>query len=161
MDFNNDSSKIQMIDLFKSESSKLENIINQFLKNFEEISVPEIIGVYYQVINLKSLVTFLKLNLEKSKNSKENENTLIIIQKTENYIEKTFDKNLHPSIMSKLKKIIDDSKSEIKNSIPKDKKKTKEDLEIQSKMYEKLRQVMSTKEFVDQYNKGLSKTFQD
>lgn len=161
MDSINGLSKIEMTYLFKSESVKLENIINQFLKNFEEISVPEIIGVYYQVINVKSLVTFLKLNLEKSKNSKENENTLIIIQKTENYIEKNFDKNLHPSIMSKLKKIIDDSKSEIKNSIPKDKKKTKEDLEIQSKMYEKLRQVMSTKEFVDQYNKGLSKTFQD
>ena len=33
--------------------------------------------------------------------------------------------------------------------------KTKEDLGNQAKMYEELRQIMSTKEFVEQYNNGL------
>ena len=161
MDANNDESINEMKKLFQSESIKVKNTINQFLKNFEELNVPEIIGVYYQVINVKSLVTSLKLNLEKIGNSKENENALIVIQKTEKYIEKNFDKNLHPLIMSKLKKIIYNSKNEIKNSISKKKEKTKEDLEVQAKMYEKLRQVMSTKEFADQYNKGLSRDMKD
>ncbi len=34
-------------------------------------------------------------------------------------------------------------------------KTTKEKVEDQAKMYETLRQIMSTKEFVDQYNDGL------
>ncbi len=34
--------------------------------------------------------------------------------------------------------------------------KSKEEIENEAKKYEKLRQMMSTKEFVEQYDKGLS-----
>ena len=40
-------------------------------------------------------------------------------------------------------------------------KKTKEKVENQAKMYEKLRQIMSTKEFVDQYNNGLDNSLEN
>jgi hypothetical protein len=39
--------------------------------------------------------------------------------------------------------------------------KTKEEIENQAKMYKKLRQIMSTKEFVDQYNNGLDNTLEN
>ena len=59
--------------------------------------------------------------------------------------------------MSQLKKSIEDSRKNLKDLKTNQSKKTKNEIENQAKMYEKLRQIMSTKEFVDQYNKVLDK----
>ena len=40
-------------------------------------------------------------------------------------------------------------------------KKTKNEIKNQARVYEKLRQTMSTKEFVDQYNKLLNKPIEN
>jgi hypothetical protein len=147
--------------LFISESSKLKNIISQFLKNSEELSLPEIIEVYYQVINVKSLSRFLRSNLEGIKNIEEEKLLLIGNKNIEGYIDENFDRGLHPLIVLKLKKSVDHSTKKLKDITARQSQKTKEDLEIQAKMYENLRQIMSTKEFVDQYNKGLNNTFEN
>ncbi len=57
--------------------------------------------------------------------------------------------------MSELKKSIEDFKKKLRDLKTNQNEKTTEKVENQSKMYEKLRQIMSTKEFVDQYNNGL------
>ena len=93
----------EITDLFKSESSKLEILIHQFLKNSEGLSISEIIQVYYQVINVKSYVKFLRLNLGEKEN-KEQKSLVIRIQEIEKYIDEHFDMSLHLLIMSNLKK---------------------------------------------------------
>ena len=52
--------------------------------------------------------------------------------------------------------IIENFMVKLKTSNFKNDPKTKKNLEDRSKLYEKLRQMMSTKEFVDQYNLGLT-----
>jgi len=149
------------IDLFNSESNKLQDVVAQSLKNSEKLSISEIIGVYYQVINVTSLAKFLRKNFEDIKNTEESKPLLIRIQDIEKYIDEKFNRNLHPVIMSKLKKSIENSIKKLKDNKANQSEKTKEEVENQAKMYEKLRQIMSTKEFVDQYNTGLDNTLKN
>jgi len=155
---NNYLNNTETADLFNAESNKLEDVIGQFLKNPEELSISEIIELYYQVSNVISLVKFLRLNFKGVKNTEREKPLLIKIKNFEKYIDEKFDCNLHPLIMSKLKKSVEKTMNQLKDKTTKQSKKTKGDLEIHAKMYEKLRQIMSTKEFVDQYNKGLNNT---
>jgi len=117
--------------------------------------------VYYQVINVTSLAKFLRKNFEDIKNTEESKPLLIRIQDIEKYIDEKFNRNLHPVIMSKLKKSIENSIKKLKDNKANQNEKTKEEVENQAKMYEKLRQIMSTKEFVDQYNNGLNNTLEN
>lgn len=158
MSANDNSSIIDTMDLFFSESSKLEGIVSKYFKNFEKLSLSEIIGLYYQVINVASLVKFLRQNLEDVKNTEESKLLLTRVHEVEKYIGEKFDANLHPLIMSNLKKSIEHSMKKLKDITTNQPEKTKEDVENHAKMYEKLRQIMSTKEFVDQYNKELNNT---
>ena len=155
MSTNDNSSISETTDLFYSESRKLEDIVNQSLKNSEVLSLSEIIGVYYQVINVSSLAKFLRQGLEGIKNAEENKLLLIRIQEIEKHIGEKFDANLHPLIMSNLKNSVENFIKKLKNMTTNQPEKTKEDLGDQAKMYEELRQIMSTKEFVEQYNNGL------
>ena len=150
MDVNEHQPVNETIELFDSESSKLQDMINQALKNFENLSISQIIETYYQIINVTSLAKFLRSNFEK-----ENKPLLIKIQEIENYIVEKFNENLHPLILSKLKKLIENSTKNLKEKTHNQGDQTKEEVEKQAKMYENLRQIMSTKEFVDQYNTGL------
>jgi hypothetical protein len=155
MSTNDNSSITETTDLFYSESRKLEDIVNQSLKNSEVLSLSEIIGVYYQVINVSSLAKFLRQGLEGIKNAEENKLLLIRILEIEKHIGEKFDANLHPLIMSNLKNSVENFIKKLKNITTNQPEKTKEDLGNQAKMYEELRQIMSTKEFVEQYNNGL------
>ena len=155
MSTNDNSSITETADLFYSESRKLEDMVNQSLKNSEVLSLSEIIGVYYQVINVSSLAKFLRQGLEGIKNAEENKLLLIRIQEIEKHIGEKFDANLHPLIMSNLKNSVENFIKKLKNMTTNQPEKTKEDLDNQAKMYEELRQIMSTKEFVEQYNNGL------
>ena len=155
MNSNNHSSINETADLFNSESNKLQDVINQSLKNSKKLSISEIIEVYYQVINVTSLAKFLRQNLENIKNTEENNLLFTRIQEIEKYIDVKFNSNLHLLIMSELKKSIEDFKKKLRDLKTNQNEKTTEKVENQSKMYEKLRQIMSTKEFVDQYNNGL------
>ncbi len=155
MKSNINSSTNESLDVFNLESKKLELKINRFLKNSEELSIPEIIEMYYHVINLKSLSKFLKANFNDEKNQEE---TVILkkINEVEGFIGKEFDDSLHPQIMLNLKNFVENFMIKLKTSNSKNDTKAKENLEGRAEMYEKLRQIMSTKEFVDQYNLGLT-----
>ena len=155
MSTNDNSSITDTVNLFYSESNKLEEVISQFLKNSEKISLSEIIGLYYQIINVTSLVKFLRQNLKDTDNMKEDNLLLDKIQEIEKYIDEKFDSDLHLLLMSNLEKYIETLKIKLKDFTTNHPEKTKEVVENQAKMYEELRQIMSTKEFVDQYNNGL------
>jgi hypothetical protein len=103
-----------------------------------------------------ALMRFLRSNFEGKEPTEESKFLLIKMQEMEKYIDDKFDKDLHQLIMSKLKKSVENTIKKLKDTTSKQGAKNKEDLKIQAKMYENLRQIMSTKEFVDQYQKGLS-----
>jgi hypothetical protein len=155
MSTNDNSSITDTINLFYSESNKLEDTLSQSLKNSEKLSLSEIIGLYYQIINVTSLVKSLRQNIKDEENMKEENLLLHRIQKIEKYIDEKFDSDLHLLLISNLEKSIETLKTKLKDSTMYQPKKTKEEVENQAKMYEELRRIMSTKEFVDQYNNGL------
>jgi hypothetical protein len=161
MSVNNSSAFNETIDLFNSESNKLQDGITQSLKNSEKLSIREIINVYYQVINVISLAKFLRQNCNGIKNTEESKPLLIRLQEIEQYIDENFNKNLHLLIISNLKNSIENSMKKLKDITANPSEKTKEEIENQAKMYKKLRQIMSTKEFVDQYNNGLDNTLEN
>ena len=133
---------------FSNESEKLENLISSTL-NKTEFDIPQIIELYYQIMNVNSLSTLLKQQLTTDDNK-----ILLKLKEVEKIISDKFNDSLHPIIMKKLtdliNKTMDDLQSE--NSDNKSKKQVKNE----ANLYEKLRQMMSTKEFVEQYDKGLS-----
>ena len=135
--------------MFHDESEKLENLINNATTK-SELSIHEIIENYFQIINVSSMTVMLKQQLQ----ADEHKILLDKIIDIERVISEKFNSSIHPQVLKKLTKSIQDS---IKNLQSEDsKQKSKEDIENKAKLYEELRQKMSTKEFVEKYDKGLS-----
>jgi len=136
-----------------SESDKLETLIDHLLQKSEKFSIDEIVSIYYQIMNVSSLMQFLKQNTSND-NSEKTQTLLEKIEFTENLIRNSFNTNLHPIILSHLTDYVQEIMTNLKSN--KGNEKTKEIIESEAKLYEKLRVTMSTKEFVEQYDKGLS-----
>ena len=135
--------------MFHDESEKLENLINNVTTK-SELSLHEIIETYFQIMNVSSMAVILKQQLQ----ADEHKILLDKIIDIERVISEKFNSSIHPQVLKKLTKSIQDS---IKNLQSEDsKQKSKEDIENKAKLYEELRQKMSTKEFVEQYDKELS-----
>ena len=143
------SSFDDVVVLFDTESEKLSKMIDIATMN-SDLSIPEIINMYYQVINVSSMNVMLKQQI----NSDNQKSLLEKILKTEKVISEKFDSDIHPRIMEHLRKSIQETTSALQSRFE---QKSKEDIENEAKFYEELRQKMSTKEFVEQYDKGLSK----
>ncbi len=138
---------------FISESDKLEAEIDHLLQKSKKFSISEIVSIYYQIMNVTSLIQFLKQNISNN-NSEKTQTLLEKIKLSENLIETTFNTNLHSIFLSYLTDSIQQIMTNLKSN--QGKEKTKEIIEQEAKLYEKLRVTMSTKEFVEQYDKGLS-----
>ena len=134
-------------DLFISESNNLQKKINAALENSVKFSLQQIVEIYHQVINVASMVKILK------ENPNVEQNFHLTIQEVEKFVNEEFNNSLHPQIVSYLENSIEETRNDLKN-INKD-NRTKIEIENQAKMFEHLRQIMSTKEFVDQYEKIL------
>jgi DNA mismatch repair ATPase MutS len=135
--------------MFHTESKKLENLINNATTK-SELSIHEIVETYYQIMNVSSMITMLKQQL----NPDEHKTLLDKIAETKRVISEKFNLTTHPQVMEKLTKSIQDT-VKILQSLDSE-QKSKEETENDAKLYEELRQKMSTKEFVEQYDKGLS-----
>ncbi len=135
--------------MFHTESEKLENLINN-ASTKSELSIPEIIETYYQVTNVSSMTTMLKQQLH----ADEHQTLLDKIQEIEQVISDKFNSNIHPPIMEKLANSIQDAMKNLQSGSSE--QKSKNEIESEAELYEQLRQTMSTKEFVEQYDKGLS-----
>jgi len=137
-----------LIELFDTEFIKLENLVNEI--NLEhELPVNQIVSIYYQITNVASMIEVMKQQIDNSDSSFHEK-----ISNTETFISKKFNSIIHPKIMTN----ITNSISEITKNLQSlnSEQKSKETIENEAKLYEKLREIMSTKEFVKQYDSGLS-----
>ena len=133
--------------MFDDESLKLQNLINVAESNYD-LNIHEIVETYYQVMNISSMSTLLKEQVESQPNS-----LLDKIQAIDKSISEQFNSNIHPRIMKTLSTSIQETTEKLQSG--NSGKKSKEEIESEAKLFEELRQKMSTKEFVEQYNKGL------
>jgi hypothetical protein len=133
-----------LLRLFTSEFDKLENSVNS-IKFDDDLTVNQIVEVYYKITNLSSMIVAIKPQLE--------QNTEQILY-AEKFISDKFNSTIHPKIMEHIINSISDITGNLQSI--NSEQKSKETIETEAKLYEKLREIMSTKEFVKQYDAGLS-----
>ncbi len=133
-----------LLELFTSEYDKLENLVNAMNFN-DELHVNQIVEVYYQITNVSSMITVVKPQLAQN-----NEKILY----AEKFISEKFNSIIHPKIIKHITNSISDITSNLQSI--NSEHKSKETIENEAKLYEKLREIMSTKEFVKQYDAGIS-----
>ena len=133
--------------MFDNESQKLQNLIS-IADSKSSLNIHEIVETYYQVMNVSSMSTMLKDQIESQPNS-----LLDKIQIVDKSISEQFNSNIHPKIMKMLSISIQETTKKLQSGNPG--KKSKDEIELEAKLFEELRQKMSTMEFVEQYNKGL------
>ena len=138
----------ELIELFIIEFEKFETLVNQ-INSENELPVNEIVEIYYQITNVLSMIEVIKQQINKSDLS-----SFEKISNAENFIFEKFNSTIHPKIMNN----IENSISEITHNLQSldSEQKSKETIENEAKLYEKLREIMSTKEFVKQYDAGIS-----
>ena len=142
------------LQLVTSELKKLRQNI-EVISKINEKSIPDIINLYYQAVMVQTLAKKLKNNFESSDNSKHKELS-DKIEEIEKYLVGNFTKSLHPEILTQLKNSIQNSTESLKLLGQNSEQKTKETIEKEALLYKKLRELMSTKEFVEQYEIGLN-----
>jgi len=135
--------------MFDTESEKLVNLINTAATK-SDLSLHEIIETYYQIMNVSSMITMLKQQID----TNEHQTLLNKIEEIEQVISGKFNSIIHPQVIDQLTKSIQDTTKSLQSVTSE--QKSKEDIENDAKLYEELRKKMSTKEFVEQYNQGLS-----
>jgi hypothetical protein len=133
--------------MFDSESQKLSSLIDT-ANSKTDMNIHEIVETYYQVMNVSSMATMLKQQADSEPN------VLSKIQETEKLISDKFDSVIHPKIMAKISLTIKEMTQKLQSGNSGE--KSKEQIESDAKLFEELRQTMSTKEFVEQYEKGIS-----
>ena len=138
----------ELFELFIIEFEKLENLVNK-LNSENELPINQIVEIYYQITNVSSMIEVMKQQIDKSDLS-----SFEKISNVENFISKKFNSTIHPKIMNNIENSISEITKNLQ-SLDTD-QKSKEIIENEAKLYEKLREIMSTKEFVKQYDAGLS-----
>ena len=133
--------------IFDDEYLKLQNLIN-IADSKSNLNIHEIVETYYQIMNVSSMSTMLKEQVESQPNSLLNK-----IQVIDKSISEQFNSNIHPRIMKTLSTSIEETTKRLQSGNTG--KKSKEEIESEAKLFEELRQKMSTREFVEQYDKGL------
>jgi hypothetical protein len=135
--------------MFHSEYEKLINLINS-ASTQSDLPLHDIVETYYQIMNMSSMITMLKQQLGS------NENALLFdkIIESEKLISEKFNHTIHPQILKNLEKSIRETTTNLQSNTGA--QKSKKEIESDAKLYENLRKQMSTKEFVQQYSKGLS-----
>ena len=103
---------------------------------------------------VQTLAKKLKNDFESSHKSKHKQ-LLDKIEEIEKYLIDNFTKSLHPEILTQLTNSIQNSTENLKTLGQNSEQKTKETIEKEALLYKKLRELMSTKEFVEQYEIGL------
>ncbi len=129
--------------MFHTESDKLKGLISN--ATVTDLPVSEIVEIYYQVINVSSMALMLRQQLDPVKHKQ----LLDRITHAESVISERFNSDIHPRIQANLADLITESTKNLQSQ------DTGNDTDM-SAAYENLRQMMSTREFVGQYEKGLS-----
>ena len=138
------------LELLDSEFEKFQNLINSIPKNSEKI-IPDIVNLYFQATMVETLSKKLKEDISGSEQQKHLEK----INTIQKYVDENFSKSLHPEILSQLINSIQKSTDNLKLLGQSTEEKTKEIIENEARLYKELRELMSTKEFVEQYDAGI------
>ncbi len=136
-----------VLSMFDMESQKLENLISKSFDPTFEIS--EIVELYYQVMNVSSICTMLTSQYI----GDEYKSLLTKINEIKKLISEKFNSEIHPKILEFLTNSIQKTTQTLQSN---SNEKIRDKIENESKLFEELRKKMSTKEFVEQYDKGLS-----
>ncbi len=149
MTLSSSSSSTDIFEMFENESQKLKDLISSTDVS-SGLSISEIVETYHKVISVSSIISVIKQQQHPS-----SEQLLEKIQKTQAMISEKFDSCMHPEILKHLsdsvKRATWDLQSE--NSAEKSVEQTRQD----AKLFEELREIMSTLEFAKQYDRGLAK----
>lgn len=135
--------------MFQTESERLESLMRNATTK-PELTIHEIIETYYQVMNVSSMIVVLKQQPDMNGHAA----LLRKIREIEAMIYEKFDSNVHPRTLEKLGNSIQSIMNDLQSVSSE--QKSRENIENEAKLYEELRQKMSTKEFVEQYGKELS-----
>ena len=138
-------------ELFDSESKKLQDALESIQKKSDK-TIPEIIDVYYQAIKVASLAKVLKENFQMNP---EHEAFLARIDKIQKYISEEFNESFHTKIIKQLTDSILKNTDNLKLLAKESGQKSKETIEKEASLYKEVREIMSTKEFVEQYENGI------
>ena len=136
--------------LLDSEFEKFQKIIDSMPKNSEKM-IPDIVSLYFQATMVETLSKKLTQDISESKQQTHLEK----INKIQKYVYENFSKSLHPVILSQLVNSIQKSTNDLKLLGQNSEAKTKEIIENEARLYKELRELMSTKEFVEQYDSGI------
>ncbi len=141
---------VNSLELLDSEFEKFQNLINSIPKN-SKILIPDIVSLYFQATMVETLSKKLREDISESEQQKHLEKVNTI----QKYVNENFSKSLHPEILSQLENSIQKSTNDLKNLGQNPEEKTKEIIENEAQLYKELRELMSTKEFVEQYDAGI------
>ena len=138
------------LELLDSEFEKFQKLINSIPKNSEKM-IPDIVSLYFQATMVETLSKKLKEDISGSEQQKHLEK----INTIQKYVDENFSKSLHPEILSQLINSIQQYTDNLKLLGQSTEEKTKEIIENEARLYKELRELMSTKEFVEQYDAGI------
>ncbi|MDP6897586.1 MAG: hypothetical protein QGH95_00465 [Candidatus Nitrosopelagicus sp.] len=138
------------LELLDSEFEKFQKLMDSIPKNSEKI-IPDIVSLYFQATMVETLSKKLKEDISGSEQQKHLEK----INTIQKYVDENFSKSLHPKILSQLINSIQKSTDNLKLLGQSTEEKTKEIIENEARLYKELRELMSTKEFVEQYDAGI------
>ena len=134
--------------MFNSESQKLSSLFD-IADSKINMNIHEIVETYYQVMNVSSMTTMLEQQPDS-----ESKELIEKIKQTKKLISERFDSNIHPKIMGHLSVSIQELTTILQSGNSGE--KSKEQTESDAKSFDELRQIMSTKEFVEQYENTIS-----
>ena len=138
------------LELLDSEFEKFQKLIDSIPKNSEKI-IPDIVSLYFQATMVETLSKKLKEDISGSEQQKHLEK----INTIQKHVDENFSKSLHPEILSQLVNSIQKHTDNLKLLGQSTEEKTKEIIENEARLYKELRELMSTKEFVEQYDAGI------
>ena len=141
---------VNSLELLDSEFEKFQKIIDSISKNSKKM-IPDIVSLYFQATMVETLSKKLRQDIVES----DQQTYLEKINKIQKYVDENFSKSLHPEILSQLINSIQESTDNLKLLDQNSEEKTKEIIENEAQLYKELRELMSTKEFVEQYESGI------
>ena len=150
---NSEPSFEESSNIFYTESNQLQDVIGITTKS-EKLTISEIVQTYYQVMKVSSISKLLKESFKWSTDPKHQE-LIHKIHDVQKQIAEEFDVKLHPIIVSQLTDSIQRHTDNLQSLAKETSQKSKEVIETEANQYKELRELMSTKEFVIQYENGL------
>ena len=141
---------VNSLELLDSEFEKFQTIIDSISKNSKKM-IPDIVSLYFQATMVETLSKKLRQDIVES----DQQTHLEKINKIQKYVDENFSKSLHPKILSQLITSIQESTDNLKLLDQNSEEKTKEIIENEAQLYKELRELMSTKQFVEQYESGI------